>query len=108
MEMVYRFKIKPGKAGEFVQWTKWFEETLPEPPPGWKYLSTYFVTHGFGEYDAEIRWQVEDYAALGSGPGSEEGQAANREFVSKFVDDRFPMKTTLMKSVDDIFVPDGF
>lgn len=71
-------------------------------------MSTHLVAHGFGDHDAEIRWELDGYAALGSGPGGEEGQRVNREFVSKFVDDRFPMRSTLMRSVHDIFVPEGF
>lgn len=108
MEAVYRFRIKPGKAGAFVEYTKKQEANLPTPPPGWTYKSTYFVVQGFGEYDAESRWELDDYAALGSTGGSAEWDAANKEFFEEYYDDRFPMATTLLKSAADVFVPEGY
>ena len=108
MQAVYRFRIKPGKAGAFVEYTKKQEADPPKAPDGWTYLGTYFVVQGLGDYDAEVRWEMEDYAALGSTGGSAEFDESNQEFFAEYYDDRFPMRTTLMKSADDVYVPEGY
>ena len=108
MEMSYRFRIKPGQHGAFVEWTKKQEANPPQGPEGWAYLSTHVVVQGFGDFDAEVRWTVDDYAALGGGAGSAEFQEANAEFFGQFYDDRFPMRNALTKRADEVFVPEGY
>ena len=107
MEMVYRFRIKPGKAGAFVAWDKAQREADTPTAEGWSYKGTWMVVQGLGDYDAESRFEVDDYAALGNQQPAE-AMEANIEFFTEYVDDRFPMRTTLMKSVDDVYVPEGF
>lgn len=108
MEISYRFNIKPGKAGAFVEWTKKLEANPPKAPDGWTYKTTQLVVQGFGDHDAEVRWEIDDYAALGSSNGSAEWDEANREFFSEFLDERFRYSNTLSKSADDVHVPEGF
>lgn len=108
MEINYRFRIKPGKINEYVAWVKKMETEQPEPAPGWSYKETYLVVQGFGDYDAEARWELDDYAALGAGQGSAQSEKAMMEFFTEFFDDRFPMQTTLMKTTNDVFVPEGY
>ena len=66
MEMVYRFRIKPGKAGAFVAWDKAQREADTPTAEGWSYKGTWMVVQGLGDYDAESRFHLDDYAALGS------------------------------------------
>ena len=108
MEMTYRFRIKPGQSGAFVEWTKQQEASPPKAPDGWTYKGTYFVVQGFGDFDAEARWELDDYGALGNAGGSDEWEQANREFFETFYDDRFPGTQALMKSADDVYVPEGW
>jgi hypothetical protein len=109
VEMTYRFRIKPGKMGAFVEWTKKQEADPPQAPEGWTYKGTYFVVQGFGDFDVEARWELTDYSALGPGDtGSQEWQESNKEFFAEFYDDRFPTQQALMKSADDVYVPEGF
>ena len=104
--MVYRWRIKPGKAGAYVAWDKEQREKNTPTAEGWTYKGTWFVVQGLGDYDAESRFEIEDYAALGNQP-PEEAAAANMEWFTDYFDDRFPMRSTLMKSADDVYVPDG-
>lgn len=108
MEIAYRFRIKPGKAGDYVTWVKKMESEMPAAAPGWNYKSTNIVVQGFGDFDAESRWELDDYAALGAGPGSDEFHEANLEFFRDYLDDRFPMEVSLTKTANEIFVPEGF
>jgi len=74
MQYVVRYNLKTGKAAEYRQWLLDNADNFSRGDrQGWRYLDTHFTVMGFGDYDCETRWQVDDYAALGS-PMTETGQ----------------------------------
>ena len=52
---------------------------------GWEYLGTSMTVCGFGSYQAESRWEIGEYADLGSGFGNDVSQRLTGEFV-EYVD----------------------
>ena len=53
----------------------------------------------------ESRWELDDYAALGAGFGDDEFQAVMSEW-NEYADDARPQQTVLMKSGDDVRIPE--
>ncbi len=98
MEYIVRFRLKPKKAGEFRQCLldnhAKLETAIPE---GWKYLGTYFTVRGFGDHQCESRWEIANYGAL----DHSFTDPIHRE-VSEFIDESYPMTSTLLKSVADV------
>ena len=61
---------------------------------------------GFGQYDCERRWELDDYAALGEGFGTETLQKLALEYV-EFTDTSRGMEASSMKSAGDVQIMDG-
>jgi hypothetical protein len=102
MQKIDRYNLKPNKAADYKAWLKKNDDLLRNgAPAGRTYLGTWFAVQGFGEYDCESRWDFDDYAALGSGPGSDEFRALMDEW-DEFGDSTRPQQSDLMKSEDDV------
>ena len=96
LEYVFRFSIPSGKQGEFIEWVNdSFNEHNAE---GWTYLGTWLTVVGLGLSDAETRWTLDDYAALGNWYGDEEGQRQVAKFLGEYVDHSQPRHYSLMRS----------
>jgi hypothetical protein len=67
---------------------------------GWEYLGTWLTVRGFGTYQAETRWEIGEYADLGSGFGGNVSQRPMGEFF-EYVDRGRPAEAALMKSVNN-------
>ena len=107
MEQVYRYHLKPGKAEEYREWLKKNDQVFRDgAPEGQTYLGTWFTVQGFGEYSVESRWELDDYAALGAGMGNDEFQRVMSEW-SDYADTSRPQQSALMKSVEDVIIPEG-
>lgn len=107
MQYVVRYDIAPKKAAEFRQWLLDNDEGLRKhQTDGWEYIGTWFTVLGFGRYHAETRFEVDDYADLGSGFGDEELQRLQLEWFD-FIDTTSPGETYLMKGATDVRVMDG-
>lgn len=108
MQIVYRYRIKPQKAGDFIDWLdKNRDNFVNHAREGWTYEGTWFTVQSLADYDAESRWELDDYAALGSDFGDETSQRLIREFLFDWIDDRYPLVGTLMKSEGDVRVLEG-
>ncbi len=106
MQYIFRFKIKPHKSEGFRDWLRQNDNLLKEEmPEGWQYLGTWFTVRGFGRYDAEMRYEIGDYADLGAGFGGEALQKAWVEISDSFVPDQ--TETYLMKSSEDVLIMEG-
>ena len=102
MQVVYRFRLVPHRVEEFVEWLEANQESLvSNPREGWTYLGTWFVLQNLGDYDAESRWELDDYSAFGAGFGGEETVRLITEYLD-FVDPATPMVGTPMKSLSDV------
>jgi hypothetical protein len=77
-----------------------------QPSCRWTYVGTWFTVRGFGQYDCEVRWELADYAALGSGFGTEAFQQAMLE-AQEYIDSSRGGETYLMKSAADIRMQKG-
>ncbi len=67
MQYVLRYRIASDKAGALREWLR--ENTADieaHAPDGWHYAGSYFVVRGFGDYDCEMRYDLDDYAAMDS------------------------------------------
>ena len=105
MQIVFRYRIQRDRAHQFVEWLqKNRDDFVNHPRDGWSYAGTYFVVQTLGDYDAESRWDLDDYAALGAGFGDETAQRLLREFLTDWVDDRHPMKASLLKAQDEVSI----
>ena len=105
MQIVFRYRIRRERAHEFVAWLhENKDDFVAHPRDGWTYEGTYFVVQTLGDYDAESRWNLADYAALGSDFGDETAQRLLREFLTEWVDDRHPMRASLLKSQDEVSI----
>jgi hypothetical protein len=104
MQYVMRYQLKPMVQAEFHQWvTENESELATNAPEGWTYLGTWFTVRGFGQYDCETRWELDDYGALGAGWGNETYQQLMREWM-EFADLARDSETYLMKSAADVYV----
>ncbi len=107
MQYIVRYDVAPKKAGEFRKWLMDNDQTMRDhQPDGWEYLGTWFTVLGFGQFQAESRFEVADYADLGSGFGDEELQRLQLEWFD-FIDTTSGGETYLMKSATDVRVMDG-
>ena len=107
MEYVLRYDVKPDRAGEFRAWIVNNEDALQaHAAEGWTYRGTYFTVRGFGDFSNESRWDIADYAALGSGFGDEDGIRLTQEWMA-FVDQTRPFQATLYKSAGDVDILPG-
>jgi hypothetical protein len=105
MEYVYRHSIKPGKAGEYRDWLQENEQAMNDhAAEGWSYLGTWFDVRGFGHHDAESRWEIDDYAALGAGFGDAEMVQLMGEFFSEFLDHTHKPQAVLLKSTAEVAI----
>lgn len=103
MQVVYRYRIKPQKAGDYIEWLqKNHDNFISHSREGWTYVGTWFTVQALADYDAESRWELDDYAALGADFGDETSQRLIREFLFDWIDDRYPLQGTLMKSERDV------
>jgi hypothetical protein len=108
MEYVYRHSIKPGKAVEYRDWLAKNHQIMKDhASEGWSYLGTWFDVRGFGSHDAESRWEIDDYSALGAGFGDEEMMTLLGEFFSEFVDHTHKPEAVLLKSASDVQIAAG-
>ena len=55
MEIIYHFNIKEGRSPEYAEHEQTMRERSPE---GWTYRGTSFTVQGFGDYDAQQRWEL--------------------------------------------------
>jgi hypothetical protein len=107
MQRIDRYYLKPGKAEAYLGWLKKNDQVFRDhAPEGQTYLGTWFTVQGFGDYDVESRWELEDYAALGGGFGDHEFQAAMNEW-DEYADTSRPQQSVLMKSEDDVRILEG-
>ena len=106
MQIVYRYNLKPGRAAEYLEWLNKNDDVFrTQAPEGWSYVGTWFTVQGLGRHAAESRWELDDYATLGSGFGSEEYQRTLGEWID-FADPQ-DQETALMKSEDEVNVLPG-
>ena len=107
MQYVLRYDAKPGMSGAFRDWMRENEHDFKDhAAEGWHYLGTWFTVRVFGDSGVETRWEIDDYAALGSGFGDETAiRLANDWF--EFVDQSRPMRATLLKSAAEVDVLPG-
>ncbi len=104
MQIIYRYHIKPKQAEAYRAWQLENDQAFRDhAPPGWSYVGTWFTVQGFGRYEAESRWELDDYGALGSGFGDEVNQRLLQEW-SEFGDDSRSGETYLMKSAADVAI----
>jgi len=103
MQYVLRFRIAPRRSADFRAWLQANADDLGrDAPEGWSFDGAYFVVRGFGDYDCEMRWYLENYAALDSAnpPGFNERVKEWLEFVS----DASPTQATLLKNADEVVI----
>jgi hypothetical protein len=107
MQYIMRFNVKPEKSEEFQEWIKQNEKDIRENhPPGWRYLGFWFTVRGLGKFDGEMRWELDDYNALGAGFGGEKTQKLILQFF-QFLENSRVAETYLMKSTDEVEILPG-
>ena len=107
MQYINRYYLKPLKGTEFREWLLENEPLIAEnAPAGWTYLGTWFTVMGFGKYDCETRYEIDDYGTLGAGFGNETYQRLMLEWM-EFIDLTQAGETYLMKSSTDISIMAG-
>jgi hypothetical protein len=107
MEYIMRFNIKPDKNEEFQRWIQANEADIRDNnPEGWRYLGFWFTVRGLGRYDGEMRWELEDYNALGAGFGSQKSQSLILQLF-EFLEGSRVIETSLMKSAHEIEILPG-
>lgn len=106
MEYVLRYDVEPKRTAAFRSWLAENEEAIAaHTPEGWTYRGTFFTVRGFGEYTNETRWEIEGYAALGSGFNDEESIRTTKEWMD-FVDQTRQFQATLYKTAAEVdFLP---
>lgn len=103
MQYVMRFRVTPRRTAEFRSWLQQHDADLHgDLPEGWTYAGAYFVVRGFGDYDCELRWDLDDYAALGS-----ENPPTFNQIVKEwqeFVSDASPVEAALLKRAEEVVI----
>jgi len=100
MQYIVRFNV--SKTSEYRQWVLENATAIAEnAPQGWTYVGSWFTLQGFGRYDCEVRWELDDYSALGAGWGNKTYQRLLAEW-GEYVEDS---ETYLMKSAADVSMP---
>jgi hypothetical protein len=106
MQYINRFNLLPQKSEAFRDWLRENDKLLREgTPEGWQYLGTWFTVRNFGRYDCEMRYELDNYAALGADFGSDALQQAWREIFDSFAPNQG--ETYLMKSSEDVIIMKG-
>ena len=106
MQYIQRYNLKPRMSGAFRDWLKKNEQILRDgQPEGWTYLGTWFTVREFGHYQCETRYELQDYADLGSGFGSEVLQKVLPEWLDMLTDESG--ETYLMKSTEEVIIMEG-
>ena len=106
MQYINRFNVLPHKSAAFRDWLVKNDKLLHEGnPEGWKYLGAWFTVRNFGKYDCEMRWELDDYADLGAGFGSDALQQAWRDIFDAFAPNQG--ETYLMKSSSEVLIMQG-
>ncbi|NNF69333.1 MAG: hypothetical protein HKN01_06145 [Acidimicrobiia bacterium] len=104
MQYITRYSLKDGVAVDFRDWVQKNGQELNEhAPEGWRYVGTFFTVMGFGKFEAETRWEVEDYSTFGGGFGDETFQRLFHEW-NEFINPNLPGETYLMKSAGDVAI----
>lgn len=105
MQYVMKFDVEPKRSEAFRTWLVDNEAAITSSREGWTYLGTWFTVQGFGSHQAEARWEIDDYAALGAN-WSDQGAQLVQAWMD-FVDDRRPVEASLMKSATDVIILEG-
>jgi len=106
MQFIMRFNLMPHKSEAFQDWLKKNDKLLQEgQPEGWQYLGAWFTVRNLGNYDCEMRFELDDYAALGSDFGSDALQQAWGEGFDYIAPNQG--ETCLMKSSEDVIIMKG-
>ncbi len=101
MQVTYRYNIKNGRSQEYATFVNANESVLREKAgEGWTYLGTYFTVQGLGDWDCENRWEIADYANLGTLWGHDEEFDAVIVESQGFIDG--PIRTTVTRSVGKV------
>jgi hypothetical protein len=104
MQYIMRYHLKPMEEAAYKQWLEANSAAIREnAPEGWTYVGTWFTVRGFGQYEVEDRWELDDYAALGAGWGNETFQQLVREWW-EFGDQNRDGEVYLMKSAADVWI----
>ena len=107
LQYVLRYDAKPGQSGALRDWMRDNEQALKDhAADGWHYVGTWFTVRVFGDSQVESRWDIDDYAALGSGFGDDTAIRLINEWF-EFVDQTRPMKGSLLKSAAEVDVLPG-
>jgi antibiotic biosynthesis monooxygenase (ABM) superfamily enzyme len=103
MQIVFRCHIKPGKQSELNKFVLAKEKENIENAPGWKYLGSYFTSFGFGEYDFEWRFEIENYASIDAWRDAPDAawKRFSDSFYSEFVDTSRPMQTAILREASE-------
>lgn len=103
MQYVLRFRIGTSRAPEYRDGLQEHAQGLQrDVPAGWAYEGAYFVVRGFGDCDCELRWDLENYAAL-----DRENPPGFTKLVKDwqgFVNDASSAEATLLKSLEDVSI----
>lgn len=103
MQYVVRFRIATNRAVELRAWLQDRAEDLRrDVPAGWAYDDAYFVVRAFGDYDCEMRWNLDNYAAMDS--ENPPGFAKLVKEWQEFVSDATAAQATLLKSSNDVIM----
>ena len=103
MQLVMRNNVKDDRVSEYVDWVKENRAKMEEhAPDGWSYAGTFVTVYGLGTHEVEIRWDVEDYAAMAPGGESEEWRRMLKEGSDFFSGSTG--QHSLVKSVDDVVI----
>jgi hypothetical protein len=103
VQLVMRNNVKDDRISEFVDWVKANRAAMEEhAPEGWSYAGTFVTVYGMGTHEVEIRWELDDYAAMSPGGQSEEWDQLVKESAEFFVGG--VGQNSLMKSVDDVVI----
>lgn len=103
MQLVMRNNVKDDRVSEYVAWVKENREAMEEhAPDGWSYAGTYVTVYGMGSHEVEIRWELDDYAAMAPRDDDDEWTRLVRESNDFFSGGTG--QNSLMKSVDDVVI----
>lgn len=103
MQLVMRNNVKDDRVSEYVEWVKANRDAMEEhAPEGWTYRGTYVTVYGMGTHDVEIRWELDDYAALAPRDDDEEWTRLIKESTAFFSSSTG--QNSLLKGVDDVVI----
>lgn len=67
MQYVFRYNLKPAKISQYQHWLADHRDAGSQRG-GWTYQGTWFDLMGFGLYDYESRWELDDQRPFASPP----------------------------------------